>query len=195
MRLSRTLAVKSPNPVVDSVCGRLLVAGQVLAHVTAAASTGDRCGDHPQQTHHGDYGGQLQTASSHGDSPSGRVTGPRAIRGRPVRVRIEVPTRQPDGRPIAVRLASRTGRPTLGCNAWYRRLGSSSACSPLVALLSAPAAAQADIDLPDGFATVTLASGLVGPTAFAYAPDGRIFIAEKPAASGWCAPAARRPNR
>ena len=49
----------------------------------------------------------------------------------------------------------------------------------LVAFVSAPAAAHADIDLPDGFATVTLASGLWDPTAFAYAPDGRIFIAEK----------------
>ena len=49
----------------------------------------------------------------------------------------------------------------------------------LISLLSAPAAAHADIDLPDGFATVTLASGLWDPTAFAYAPDGRIFVAEK----------------
>ena len=41
-----------------------------------------------------------------------------------------------------------------------------------------PAAAQALV-LPAGFSTVEQASGLDGPTAIAYAPDGRLFVAEK----------------
>jgi glucose/arabinose dehydrogenase len=49
----------------------------------------------------------------------------------------------------------------------------------LVALLSVPASAHADPALPDGFSKVTLATGLWDPTAFAYAPDGRVFIVEK----------------
>ena len=71
IRSSRTLALKSPDPLVEMVDrrGDLLVAGQVLAHVAAAAATGDRRGDHPQQTHHGHHGGQLHSASSHGDTP------------------------------------------------------------------------------------------------------------------------------
>ena len=65
----------------------------------------------------------------------------------------------------------------------------------LVAFVSAPAAAHADIDLPDGFATVTLASGLWDPTAFAYAPDGRHLHRReaRPRPRG-AAPAARRPQ-
>ena len=49
----------------------------------------------------------------------------------------------------------------------------------LLALLAAPAAARADLVLPPGFSTVEQATGLDGPTALAYAPDGRLFIAEK----------------
>jgi glucose/arabinose dehydrogenase len=49
----------------------------------------------------------------------------------------------------------------------------------LLALLSAPGAARADLDLPAGFAEIPLAEGLADPTALAYAPDGRMFIAEK----------------
>jgi glucose/arabinose dehydrogenase/PKD repeat protein len=49
----------------------------------------------------------------------------------------------------------------------------------LLALLSAPAPADADPELPAGFAKVTVATGLRDPTAFAHAPDGRVFIAEK----------------
>jgi glucose/arabinose dehydrogenase len=49
----------------------------------------------------------------------------------------------------------------------------------LLALLSAPAAADADPELPDDFAKVTVATGLWDPTAFAYAPDGRVFIVER----------------
>lgn len=43
----------------------------------------------------------------------------------------------------------------------------------------APAAARADLDLPDRFAEITVAQGLADPTALAYAPDGRMFVAEK----------------
>ena len=64
----------------------------------------------------------------------------------------------------------------------------------LVALLSAPAAAHADPQLPDGFSKVTLASGLWDPTAFAFAPDGRIFIVEKRGRVAVARPAARRPK-
>ena len=49
----------------------------------------------------------------------------------------------------------------------------------LVALLSAPASAHADPALPDGFSKVTVATGLWDATAFAYTPDGRVFIVEK----------------
>jgi glucose/arabinose dehydrogenase len=50
----------------------------------------------------------------------------------------------------------------------------------LLALLALPGDARADDpQLPDGFSTVTVASGLFDPTAFAYAPDGRVLIAEK----------------
>ena len=49
----------------------------------------------------------------------------------------------------------------------------------LVACLSAPGTARADLTLPPGFSKITLASGLADPTAMAYAPDGRLFVAEK----------------
>lgn len=50
----------------------------------------------------------------------------------------------------------------------------------LTVLAGAPATASAEpLELPDGFSTVTLADGLDSPTAIAYAPDGRLFIAEK----------------
>ncbi len=48
----------------------------------------------------------------------------------------------------------------------------------LVALAAATHDARA-LELPAGFSTVELATGLDGPTALAYAPDGRLFIAEK----------------
>lgn len=47
--------------------------------------------------------------------------------------------------------------------------------SYLVLALSAPAYAGP----PDGFALRTIVGGLESPTAFAYAPDGRVFITEK----------------
>jgi|GEM_PF-2566905 len=50
------------------------------------------------------------------------------------------------------------------------------------ALLRAPHTAQAeppDLDLPRGFVQEAVANGLTRPTAFALAPDGRIFVAEK----------------
>lgn len=45
--------------------------------------------------------------------------------------------------------------------------------------LPPPAQAQVGFALPDGFKVDTVAVGLDRPTAFAFAPDGRIFIAEK----------------
>jgi hypothetical protein len=39
-------------------------------------------------------------------------------------------------------------------------------------------AQAAGTTLPDNFFEVTLASGLVQPTAMAWAPDGRLFVAE-----------------
>ena len=52
------------------------------------------------------------------------------------------------------------------------------ACA-LVVLLSTPGVARADLALPDGFAEITVAKRLADPTALAYAPDGRMFVAEK----------------
>jgi glucose/arabinose dehydrogenase len=52
----------------------------------------------------------------------------------------------------------------------------------LAAALAAVAFAPRDavaLDLPAGFSTVEVAAGLDGPTALAYAPDGRLFVAEK----------------
>ena len=48
----------------------------------------------------------------------------------------------------------------------------------LVAAVIAPGDAQA-LGLPEGFSTVEQVAGLDGPTALAYAPDGRLFVAEK----------------
>ena len=48
----------------------------------------------------------------------------------------------------------------------------------LVAAVIAPGDAQA-LELPAGFSTVEQVAGLDGPTALAYAPDGRLFVAEK----------------
>lgn len=48
----------------------------------------------------------------------------------------------------------------------------------LVAAVGAPRDAQA-LGLPAGFSTVEQVAGLDGPTALAYAPDGRLFVAEK----------------
>ena len=48
----------------------------------------------------------------------------------------------------------------------------------LVAAVIAPGDAQA-LGLPEGFSTVQQVAGLDGPTALAYAPDGRLFVAEK----------------
>jgi glucose/arabinose dehydrogenase len=43
-----------------------------------------------------------------------------------------------------------------------------------------PCRARADATVPAGFQSVPLATGLTQPTAVAWAPDGRMFIAEKP---------------
>ena len=48
----------------------------------------------------------------------------------------------------------------------------------VVAAVIAPGDAQA-LGLPEGFSTVEQVAGLDGPTALAYAPDGRLFVAEK----------------
>jgi hypothetical protein len=48
----------------------------------------------------------------------------------------------------------------------------------LVAVGFAPRDAVA-LELPPGFSTVEIATGLDGPTALAYAPDGRMFVTEK----------------
>ena len=48
-----------------------------------------------------------------------------------------------------------------------------------VALLTAPGAARAAVMAAEGFHDRPLVSGLNQPTALAYAPDGRMFIAEK----------------
>jgi glucose/arabinose dehydrogenase len=71
------------------------------------------------------------------------------------------------GRPSAARLDRLLGR-------WFL-IGAFA----LFALVSAPAAARADLSLPTGFSEVTVADRLADPTALAYAPDGRMFIAEK----------------
>lgn len=52
----------------------------------------------------------------------------------------------------------------------------------LFSLLFFPRPAQAEppeLDLPRGFEQEAVANGLTKPTAFAFAPDGRIFVAEK----------------
>ena len=49
----------------------------------------------------------------------------------------------------------------------------------LLTLLWAPGVARAALDLPAGFSEITVAKRLADPTALAYAPDGRMFVAEK----------------
>ena len=48
----------------------------------------------------------------------------------------------------------------------------------LVVIVVGPCDARA-LGLPAGFSTVEQVAGLDGPTALAYAPDGRLFVAEK----------------
>jgi glucose/arabinose dehydrogenase/PKD repeat protein len=49
----------------------------------------------------------------------------------------------------------------------------------LLVALSWPVAAEAATDLPNDFSESTIESGLKPPTAFDFAPDGRLFIAEQ----------------
>jgi len=48
----------------------------------------------------------------------------------------------------------------------------------LIAALALPQTASATV-LPPGFSEVTMVSGFTSPVDMAYAPDGRIFVAEK----------------
>ena len=67
-------------------------------------------------------------------------------------------------------------------SATLRRRSRPSLLLLLCLLLSLAPAAHAeppDLDLPRGFVQETVANGLTKPTAFAFAPDGRIFVAEK----------------
>jgi glucose/arabinose dehydrogenase len=50
----------------------------------------------------------------------------------------------------------------------------------LLALFSLPAVAAAEPSLPPGFQDEVVLAGLEQPTNFRFAPDGRIFVAEKP---------------
>jgi glucose/arabinose dehydrogenase len=50
----------------------------------------------------------------------------------------------------------------------------------LVALLAIPASAAAEPALPPGFQDEVVFGGLEQPTNFRFAPDGRVFVAEKP---------------
>jgi len=50
----------------------------------------------------------------------------------------------------------------------------------LVALLAIPAGAAGEAALPQGFQDETVFDGLEQPTNFVFAPDGRVFVAEKP---------------
>ena len=52
-------------------------------------------------------------------------------------------------------------------------------CLAVTAALGLPAAAGAAVDLPPGFQQRTVFSGLTYPTAARFAPDGRVFVAEK----------------
>jgi glucose/arabinose dehydrogenase len=61
-----------------------------------------------------------------------------------------------------------------------RRYGLALALGCIAALITAPAApASADDSLPAGFQETTAISGLTEPTNLAFAPDGRVFVAEK----------------
>ena len=51
-------------------------------------------------------------------------------------------------------------------------------CAAVVVAVIAPTDARA-LETPAGFSTVEQVRGLDGPTALAYAPDGRLFVAEK----------------
>lgn len=48
-----------------------------------------------------------------------------------------------------------------------------------LATLSATASADLELDLPGGFAAATVLEGLADPATMAFAPDGRLFIAER----------------
>ena len=52
-------------------------------------------------------------------------------------------------------------------------------CTAAMAVLALPGAAPAAVDLPPGFQQRTVFSGLTFPTAVRFAPDGRVFVAEK----------------
>lgn len=60
---------------------------------------------------------------------------------------------------------------------WKLRFGLAAACAACLSFGAAPALA---ITLPQGFEDRTVQSGFEGAAAFDYAPDGRIFVAEKP---------------
>jgi len=55
-----------------------------------------------------------------------------------------------------------------------------SALVALAALLAIPAGAAGEAALPQGFQDETVFDGLEQPTNFVFAPDGRVFVAEKP---------------
>jgi glucose/arabinose dehydrogenase len=59
-------------------------------------------------------------------------------------------------------------------------LAVASAMAALVALLAVPAGAVAEPALPEGFQDEVVFGGLEQPVNFRFAPDGRIFVAEKP---------------
>ena len=52
-------------------------------------------------------------------------------------------------------------------------------CVPASAALTAPQAAGAATTLPNGFSEQIVLSGLTHPTKLVFAPDGRVFVAEK----------------
>lgn len=68
------------------------------------------------------------------------------------------------------------GAPVVGLRARTARLALAVAALGLPLLVASPAAA---INLPAGFADTPIATGLTAPTAVAWSPDGRMFVAEK----------------
>src|SRR4029453_7359177 len=63
---------------------------------------------------------------------------------------------------------------------WYRALGTVMlACAGVLLVLLLPVGPQAATTLPSGFQETTAFSGLTNPTTFRFAPDGRVFVAEK----------------
>lgn len=60
------------------------------------------------------------------------------------------------------------------------RYGLLAAALAALALLGAPAFAAAEPALPAGFQDEVVFAGIEQPTNFAFAPDGRVFVAEKP---------------